>query len=127
MPAELFVAGMLEILELNVPARPPQPAARRKAWTALGRHLDALGRKYRNDLGDTAYALVNAASEYAGDAQAPLMSPVRVDALQTRCGSWVDRVLGRPETPPASGSVVDVKPENVAAARRLWAMEATGT
>ena len=127
VPAELFVAGMLEILELNVPARLPQPAARRKAWTALGRHLDALGRKYRNDLGDTAYALVNAASEYAGDARAPLMSPVRVDALQTRCGSWVDRVLGRPETPPASGSVVDVKPESVAAARRLWAMDATGT
>ena len=71
----------------------------------------------------SAYALVNAASEYAGDTKAPLMSAARVDALQSRCGSWDERVLDRYGPSLASGTVVDIKPGSMNAAGRLsgWA------
>ena len=123
VPQERFLAGMLEILDVKPPAELPRNAARQEGWLRLGRHLCGLGEKYRKELGDTAYALVNAASEYAGDTKAPLMSPARVDALQFRCGSWVERVLDRYGPSLASGTVVDIKPGSMNAAGRLtgWA------
>ena len=75
----------------------------------------------------TAYALVNAASEYASNATAPLMSPARVDTLQFRCGSWVDKVLKRYRPALASRPVVDFRPGSMNAAGRLLDMERTGT
>ena len=110
VPAERFVVGMLEILEVKLPAALPRRAARRDGWSRLGACLRGLGDKYRKELGATAYALVNAASEYASNATAPLMSPARVDPLQFRCGSWVDKVLKRYGPALASGPVVDIKP-----------------
>ena len=127
VPQERFLAGMLEILDVKPPAEPPRNAARQDGWLRLGPHLRALGEKYRKELGDTAYALVNAASEYAGDTKAPLMSPARVDALQFRCGSWVDRVLNRYGPVLASRPVVDFRPGSMNAARRLMEMEGTET
>ena len=70
---------------------------------------------------------VNAASEYASNATAPLMSPARVDALQFRCGSWVDKVLKRYGPALASRPVVDFRPGSMNAAGRLLDMERTGT
>ena len=123
VPEERFPAGMLEILEVKPPAELPRNAARRDGWLRLGRCLRGLGEKYRKDLGGNAYALVNAASEYAGDTKAPLMSPARVDALQFRCGRWVDRVLERYGPALASRPVVDFRPGSMNAAGRLavWA------
>ena len=123
VPPERFPAGMLEILEVKPPAELPQSAARRDGWLRLGRCLHGLGEKYRKELGGNAYALVNAASEYAGDTKAPLMSPARVDALQLRCGRWVDRVLERYGPALASRPVVDFRPGSMNAAGRLaaWA------
>ena len=86
-----------------------------------------LFRRFRFDLGATACVLVNAATVYASDSNAPLMSPARVDALQFRCGRWVDRTLERYGAVPASRSVVDVSAESLRAARRLAAMEKSGT
>jgi len=68
------------ILEVRPPAELPRNAGRRDAWVRLGPWLRGLGDKYRNELGATAYALVNAATDYASDSNAPLMSPGRVDA-----------------------------------------------
>ena len=127
VPAERFLAGMLEILEVKPPAELPRTAARRDAWLRLGPFLRGLGEKYHEELGANAYALVNAASEYASDVKAPLMSPARVDALQFRCGHWVNRTLERYGSSLASGAVVDVKPGSLNAAGRLRAMERTGT
>ena len=123
VPQERFPAGMLEILDVKPPAELPRNAARRDGWLRLGRCLRGLGEKYRKDLGGNAYALVNAASEYAGDTKAPLMSPARVDALQFRCGRWVDRVLERYGPALASRPVVDFRPGSMNAAGRLaaWA------
>ena len=123
VPQERFPAGMLEILEVKPPAELPRNAARRDGWLRLGRCLRGLGEKYRKDLGGNAYALVNAASEYAGDTKASLMSPARVDALQFRCGRWVDRVLERDGPALASRPVVDFRPGSMNAAGRLaaWA------
>ena len=123
VPQERFPAGMLEILEVKPPAELPRNGARRDGWLRLGRCLRGLGEKYRKDLGGNAYALVNAASEYAGDTKAPLMSPARVDALQFRCGRWVDRVLERYGPALASRPVVDFRPGSMNAAGRLaaWA------
>ena len=120
---ERFVAGMLEMLGVKVPAEQPRNAARRDGWSRLGPWLRGLGEKYRKELGDTAYALVNAASDYASDPRAPLMSPARVDALQSRCGSWVDKILQRYGPSLASRAVVDIKPGSMKAAGRLLAMQ----
>ena len=127
VPAERFLAGILEILEVKPPAELPRRAARRDGWSRLGSRLRGLGDKYRRELGATAYALVNAASEYASDAQAPLMSPARVDALQFRCGRWVDRILERYGPSLASGAVVNIKPGSMNAARRLLDWQRKGT
>lgn len=126
VPAERFLAGMLEILEVKPPAERPRNAARRDAWLRLGPFLRGLGENYHEELGANAYALVNAASEYASDVMAPLMSPARVDALQFRCGRWVNRTLERYGPSLASGAVVDIEPESLNAAGRLLAMEEAG-
>ena len=125
VPPERFVAGILEILDVKPPAELPRNAARREGWLRLGPCLRGLGEKYRKELGDTAYALVNAASEYASDTKAPLMTSARVDTLQIRCGSWVDRILDRCGPSLASGTVVDIKPGSLNAAGRLaaWAAD----
>ena len=112
---------------MKPPAEFPRNAARQDGWLRLGPYLRALGEKYRKELGDIAYALVNAASEYAGDTKAPLMSPARVDALQFRCGSWVDRVLNRYGPALTSRPVVVFRPGSMNAARRLMDMEGTET
>ena len=125
VPADRFTAGFLEILDLKVPVERPRNAARRDGWLRLGPYLRDLGQKYIAELGGNAYALINAASEYASNTQAPLMSPAQVDALQFRCGSWVDRVLKRYGPSLASRTAVDMKPESMDAARRLMAMETT--
>ena len=126
-PAERFLAGMLEILEVKPPAKLPRNAARREGWLRLGPFLGRLGKKYHGELGANAYALVNAASEYASDKKAPLMSAARVDALQFRCGRWVDRILDRYEPSLASGALVEFKPGSLNAAGRLLALEGTRT
>ena len=122
VPAERFVAGMLEILVLKVPAEPPRNAATRDGWTRLGIHLRYLAATSLEEHGTSAYALVNAASDYASDATAPLMSVSRVSALQFRCGHWIDRMLKRYGPSLASGTEVDIKPGSMSAARRLLAM-----
>ena len=78
-------------------------------------------------LGPNAYALVNAASEYAGDLHAPLMTTTRVDALQSRCGSWVDNVLKRYGPELATPRAVEIRPGSMAAADQLLALGRTDT
>ena len=72
-------------------------AARRDGWSRLCPRLcprlRRLGDKYRKELVTAAYALVNAATDYASDSNAPRMNPARVAALQFRCDSWVGKVL----------------------------------
>ena len=126
VPAERFLAGILEILDVDVPAQTPRHAARRDGWSKLGPWLRGLGEKYREELGASAYALVNAASDYASDAKAPLMSPARVGTLQFRCGSWVDRIHARHGPSLESERSVDIQPGSMTAARRLADMERTG-
>ena len=43
VPPDRFLAGILEILGVKPPARPPRNAARRNGWLRLGRHLSRLG------------------------------------------------------------------------------------
>ena len=101
---------------------------RRPGWSVSGcRKISRFADKYRDDLGNTAYALVNAATDYASDANAPLMSPARVDALQARCGRWVDRTLERYGSVLTSRPVVEVSEESRNAARRLAAIESSET
>ena len=107
------------------------PAAVRRT-RANDRRFDVAGgrdklQKYREELGANAYALVNAASEYASDVKAPLMSPARIDALQLRCGRWIDRTVERYRPALASRPEVDISTESLNAAERLAAMERTGT
>ena len=54
-------------------------------------------------------------------------SPARVDALQCRCGRWVDRVLERYGPALASRPVVDFRPGSMNAAGRLTDWQRNGT
>lgn len=125
VPAEHFLAGTMEILEIKPPEHPRDAARRRDAWYRLAPCLGGLCDKYRRELGDNAYALVNAASEYASDPGAPLMSPARLDALQFRCGRWVDRILEQHKSSRTSHPVVEIGREGMDAAKRLLAIRET--
>ncbi len=127
VPEERFLAGILQILDVKPPARLPRNAARQAGWLRLGPYLSGLGDKYRKALGPTAYALVNAASEYAGNSYAPLMTTARIDALQSRCGSWVDTVLKRYGPALASRPAIEIRPGSMKAAKRLLTLARTGT
>ena len=123
VPPEHFLVGMLEILDVRPPTEVPRQPGRRNDWLRLVAGLHDLGERYRKELGATAYALVNAASEYASDAQAPLMTAARVDTLQSRCGRWMERTLERYGSALESRPVVAFGPESMRAAERLLAME----
>ena len=127
VPKERFLAGILEILGVKPPARLPRQRARGGGWWRRGWPLSGLGHRYQETLGANAYALVNAASEYAGDVHAPLMTTARVDALQSRCGSWVDRVLKRYGSEFATRPTIDISPGSTDAAEQLLALERSGT
>lgn len=96
VPPHAFVSGCLEILQFRPPAD-LQSDPRGKSWGQLGSHLEQLGAKYKKELGANAYALVNAASDYASDLDAPMMNAGRVHGLQTRCGRWIEEVGNRRE------------------------------
>lgn len=125
VPADHFLAGLVRTLEL----KPPEGLARldqvsreergrlaRQApapyWGEVGRHLEGLAAKYRESHGDTAFALLGAASEYASRERAPGMHAGRVNALQRRCGALA-KALGRP------GAEFEVSEAQLAAARRI--------
>lgn len=88
-----FLAGVAKALGLNPPAK-LDPGAASEAeqkriavhWSKVGTHLQKLVQRYQADLGDNAYALLGAASEYASRQRAPGMHAGRVNALQRRCG-----------------------------------------
>ncbi len=118
VPTDQFVAGMLEVLDVRVPDSYPRQVAQRNGWSKLGAHFRDLGRKYEKELGENAYALVSAASDYASDSHAPLMSPTRMHSLQIRCGGWTDKIILRLGTSkPSATWNADTK--NVIAAARL--------
>lgn len=125
VPADHFLAGLVRTLEL----KPPEALARldqvsreerkrlaRQApapyWCRVGRHLEGLAAKYRESHGDTAFALLGAASEYASRERAPGMHAGRVNALQRRCGGLA-KALGRPR------SRFEANEAQLAAARRI--------
>ena len=126
VPAGDFLAGMARALGLKPPdtfdldpsgggirsgVEPPTPKQQRH-WAAVARCLHELSEKYRREHGDNAFALLNAASEYASRSDLPGMHAGRVTSLQRRCGRMLDE-LDRPN------SVVRLDPEDWIAARRL--------
>ncbi len=125
VPADHFLAGLVRTLELKPPEalarldQAPREERKRLArrapapyWGSVGRHLEGLAAKYRESHGDTAFALLGAASEYASRERAPGMHAGRVNALQRRCGGFA-KALGRPR------SRFEVNETQLAAARRI--------
>lgn len=125
VPADHFLAGLVRTLELKPPetltrldqaSREERKRLARQApatyWCRVGRHLEGLAVKYRASHGDTAFALLGAASEYASRERAPGMHAGRVNALQRRCGGLA-KALGRPR------SRFEVSEAQLAAARRI--------
>ena len=55
------------------------------------------------------------------------MTTARVDTLQSRCGSWVDKVLKRYGPELATRRAVEIRPGSMDAANRLLALGRTGT
>ena len=93
VPADRFLAGMLEDPRGEAAGRTSEERrAGRTAGRVWGRGCVDRARSIES-LVATAYALVDAAMEYASDATAPLMSPARVDALSVAL-----RALGGPDT-----------------------------
>ena len=125
VPAPEFLAGLARALDLDPPSALDRLTAgsrrerRRRArshsaryWRRVGQHLRRLADRYRDTHGDTAFALLGAASEYASRAKAPGMHAGRVNALQRRCGLLAD-TLGEPDAEFA------VDRSNLTAARRI--------
>lgn len=125
VPAPEFLAGLARALDLDPPSALDRLTAvsgrerRRLArshsaryWRRVGQHLRRLADRYRDTHGDTAFALLGAASEYASRAKAPGMHAGRVNALQRRCGLLAD-TLGEPDAEFA------VDRSNLTAARRI--------
>ena len=112
----LFLAGMLEILCIGVPNEIPPTPLQAAGWPELGPHLSELGRRYVEQLGENAYALVNAESDYASDITAPRMNPTLVNSRQSRCGHWAEDVVRQYRE---SAVRIKFRPENLDAARRL--------
>lgn len=126
VPGDAFLAGLVRILGIAPPDSfgplPPEarfePGRRRPApgqwryWGALCRHLEGLTQKYRATQGDNAFALLNAATDYASDRRAPGMHVERLSGLQARCG----RALQELSEPDAR---FEVSEEDLAAAWRL--------
>ena len=125
VPAPEFLAGLARALDLDPPSALDRLTAgsrrerRRRArshsaryWRRVGQHLRRLADRYRDTHGDTAFALLGAASEYASRAKAPGMHAGRVNALQRRCGLLAD-TLGKPDAEFA------VDRSNLTAARRI--------
>ena len=112
-----FLAAMLEILELSIPPSIPESPLHARGWKDLGPHLSRLGQSYASSLGDNAYALLNAASDYASDVEAPRMNPTLVNGYQARCGRWAAQLGELAPAEPACS--VSVQPENLKAASRL--------
>lgn len=122
VPEAEFLAGLADGLGMtpaenldalrspNGRQRPsPHTVAR---WSAIGRQLRELERRYRDSHGSTAFALVNAASEYASRTGTPGMDASRLNALQRRCGELAER-WGEP------GATFEVGDDALAAARRI--------
>lgn len=125
VPPPEFLAGLARALDLDPPSaldrltdgsrrdrrrRARAPSARH--WRRVGQHLRRLADRYRDTHGDTAFALLGAASEYASRAKAPGMHAGRINALQRRCGLLAD-TLGEPDAEFA------VDRSNLTAARRI--------
>lgn len=117
VPANLFLAGSLEVLGLRVPDEIPPTRLQAAGWPELGPHLSELGRHYAEELGENAYALVNAASDYASDIKAPRMNPTMVNTLQSRCGRWVEDVVSRYRKPAAGP--IEIRPDRSVAMRLM--------
>lgn len=125
VPGEQFLAGLVRVLGIDPPAfsDPTRQEARVDAeraltpkrwryWAALGHHLEGLAQKYRESQGDNAFALLNAATDYASDRNAPGMHVDRLTTLQLRPG----RLFSELSEP---GARFEVSEDDLAAARRL--------
>lgn len=115
VPRDALLPGCLEILQL----RPPKDLCNHPHaadWRALGVHLNQLAAEYTSELGSNAYALVNAASEYASRTRGPLARAGRIHALQARCGEWVNEVAN------SKRSHVDFTKQSASDAERLLAL-----
>lgn len=126
VPGDDFLAGLVGILGIAPPASfgpsssedRPRRATRRPSpgqwryWGDLGGHLERLAQQYRASQGDNAFALLNAATDYASDGNAPGMHVERLSGLQARCGAWLQE-LDRP------GTRFEVSADDRAAAERL--------
>ena len=120
-----FLAGLVQILGITPPAfpDPARPGERFDAentptprqwryWGDLGHHLERLARKYRASQGDNAFALLNAATDYASDRNAPGMHVERLTTLPFRPGHFFQK-LSKP------GARFEVFADDRAAAERL--------
>lgn len=113
----LRVVNSYKILDLKVPEKIPEMPLQARGWRRLGPHLKELGERYSEELGDNAYALLNATSDYAGHARAPRMNPVLVNCFQSRCGRWAVLMADQSSAQPTAS--VTIAEANLAAAERL--------
>lgn len=130
VPPDRFLAGIAATLRIRPPAfldgaasedepegempvnRGAPTHKRLQYWAELAHCLHGLAQRYRREQGDTAFALLNAATEYASRTDLPGMHVGRLTALQERCGRSLEEYL----LPDASLSLTS---DAVIAGRRL--------
>lgn len=99
-----FLAGIARALGLRPPPLLDEPPSRsgstgdsaephprqRQYWADVAHCLNGLALAYRREHGDTAFSLLNAATEYASRTDLPGMHAGRIAALQFRCRRMLD-------------------------------------
>lgn len=99
-----FLAGIARALGLRPPPLLDEPQSRsgstgdgaethsrqRQHWADVAHCLNGLALAYRREYGDTAFSLLNAATEYASRTDLPGMHAGRIATLQFRCGRMLD-------------------------------------
>ena len=89
VPGKAFAPLLRNVLKIR-PLKSARPAPVEAAdWTALENAIRLLCSRYQNDLGDNAYAVLNAVTDFAS--RPPVNRHLRRDrhALQRLAGSWL--------------------------------------
>jgi hypothetical protein len=85
-----FEPLVFTVLAINKPKHAKQGNPEARDWDTLCRHVNAICDRYADDLGETAYAVFNAITEFASNAPENRCIYRDRNSLQRRAGTWMN-------------------------------------
>jgi len=91
VPQNLFKPLVQDALRIIRPAKADKSEKADEAWKILSDYIDGLCRRYADELGENAYAVFNAVTDFAS--HPPSNSSIHRDrnSLQKRAGEWINK------------------------------------